>query len=109
MNYHWQIEPDGVCTIEGWASVRVHADADGEFNHLEIEAIEIEPAHERHMKIQRGFVPIEDRVPTSEFGQLIEKLVIEQLNGAALDEILELAWSAWRVRRDYYEARLGIC
>ena len=86
MNYHWFIEQDD-STLEGWARVSLEFDGDGDFMGMDIEAIEVEPAQARCMKIQRGYVPVDDRSPDKE----TEALVVAYLNGPALGEIINKA------------------
>ena len=93
MNYHFSIELPDDTTLEGWARVSLEMDGDGDFRSMDIEAIEIEPSHNRHMKIQRGYVPVEDR-PTD---AATDALIVDHLNGPALGEIIEL----WEATDDY--------
>jgi hypothetical protein len=91
MNYHFEIELAD-STLEGWAAVSLEMDGDGDFKSMDIEAIEVEPSRERHMKIQRGYVPIEDRSVAPE-----ETLVVAHLMGPALGEIIDL----WQETEDF--------
>ena len=104
MNYYFLIDnPDG-STLEGWARVSLDMDGDGDFRSLDIEAIEPEPARERHLRIQRGFAPVEDRSPD----RGTELRIMAHLVGPALGEIIEL-WEETEDYRSRGHAWSGMC
>ena len=103
MNYYFSIPMGDDTDLEGWARVSLEMDDDGDFRSMDIEAIEVEPSRERHLKIQRGFVPVEDRASAAE-----DVLIMVHLDGPALGEIIEL-WEETEDFRSRGHAWSGMC
>ncbi len=90
--YHFECDFDRIFSLEGWAEVSLEWDADGELDNIEVERIEIAPDHDRHMKIQRGYVAVEETIPVGKLWETIRKQIVVHLHSdKIIDELIDAA------------------